>query len=286
MTAKIIAFVNQKGGVGKTTSAVNLAAAIALEGKKVLLIDMDPQGNASTGLGISAFQRRINSYQVLTSEGEIDEAEVQTDIPNLKVMPSTMDLSAAEFELRDIPNREFLLKTKLQQVKSKYDFILIDCPPSLGLLTLNSLVASNSIIIPLQCEFYALEGLSHILKTHELIKKSLNPQLKIEGVLLTMYDKRYNLTRQVELDVREYLGNKVFQTVIPRSVKVSEAPSHGKPVVTYDKSGSGATSYTFLARELINRQDQHFLIEQEGIIPPIPDFEDDTTNKHDDEEAA
>jgi chromosome partitioning protein len=286
MAAKVIAFVNQKGGVGKTTSAVNLAAAIALEGKKVLLIDMDPQGNASTGLGISAFQRRINSYQVLTSEGEIDEAEVQTDIENLKVMPSTMDLSAAEFELRDIENREFLLKTKLLQVKSKYDFILIDCPPSLGLLTLNSLVAADSIIIPLQCEFYALEGLSHILKTHDLIKKSLNPDLKIEGVLLTMYDKRYNLTRQVELDVREYLGNKVFQTVIPRSVKVSEAPSHGKPVVTYDKSGSGATSYTFLARELINRQDQHFLIDQEGVIPPIPDFEDENTNKQEDEEAA
>jgi len=179
MTAKVIAFVNQKGGVGKTTSAVNIAAAVALAGARVLLVDMDPQGNASTGFGISSFQRRINSYQVLTNEGEIQEAEIETEIPTLRVMPANMDLSAAEFELRDIANREFLLKSKIQEVLDRYDFIFIDCPPSLGLLTLNSLVAADTVIIPMQCEFYALEGLSHILRTIEMIKNSLNPNLRI-----------------------------------------------------------------------------------------------------------
>ncbi len=264
--AKVIAFVNQKGGVGKTTSAVNIAAAVALAGKRVLLIDMDPQGNASTGVGISSFQRKINSYQVLTSDGEVEEAEVETEIPNLKVMPATVDLSAAEFELRDVEKREYLLKSKLEGAKNRYDFIFIDCPPALGLLTLNSLVASDTIIVPMQCEFYALEGLSHILKTIEMVKKALNPAMQIEGVLLTMYDKRYNLTAQVESDVREYLGNRVFHTVIPRNVRVSEAPSHGKPVVVYDKSSAGATAYTDLARELIERQNQYYLIDQEDVI--------------------
>lgn len=253
MTARIIAFANQKGGVGKTTSAVNLSAALAQEGRRVLLIDLDPQGNASTGFGISQFNRRITIYDVFANEGMMDEAEVQTELANLKVVPATVDLSAAEFELGGRNKREFILREKLNTRRNDYDFIIIDCPPSLGLLTLNGLVAADSIIVPMQCEFYALEGLSHLLKTTDLIRKNLNPSLQIEGVLLTMYDRRYNLTQAVESDVRDYLGSRVFTTVIPRNVRVSEAPSHGKPVVTYDKSSAGAMSYIELAREIMGR---------------------------------
>ena len=252
MSAKIIALANQKGGVGKTTTAVNLAAALATIGKKVLLVDMDPQGNASTGFGISNFQRQVTIYNVLSNSGEFDEAEVATEISNLKVVPATVDLSAAEFELRDADNREFILKSKISAARRNYDFIIIDCPPSLGLLTLNCLVAADAVIVPLQCEFYALEGLSHLLRTIEMVKKSLNPTLKIEGVLLTMYDRRNNLSLQVENDVRDYMGSKVFQTVIPRNVRISEAPSHGKSVISYDKHSTGAQSYLALASELVN----------------------------------
>mgnify|MGYP000426190051 FL=1 len=255
--AKIIAVANQKGGVGKTTSAVNLAAGLATIGKKVLLVDMDPQGNASTGFGISAFQRRVTIYNVLTSSGEFDEATVNTDFPNLKIVPATVDLSAAEFELRDAENREFILKSKIARAREDYDYIIIDCPPSLGLLTLNCVVAADSVIIPLQCEFYALEGLSHLLRTIEMVKKSLNPLLKIEGVLLTMYDRRNNLSLQVETDVRDYMGSKVFKTVIPRNVRISEAPSHGKSVISYDKHSSGAQSYLALAEELVKGNNEH-----------------------------
>jgi chromosome partitioning protein len=253
MKAKVIAFANQKGGVGKTTSAVNLSAALALEGKKVLLIDLDPQGNASTGFGISQFQRRITIYDVFASEGNVEEAEVPTMIEGLTVIPATVDLSAAEFELSTQERREYILKEKLGPVKASYDFIILDCPPSLGLLTLNGLTAADSVIVPMQCEFYALEGLSHVLKTVDLIRKNLNQALQIEGVLLTMYDKRYNLTQQVESDVREYLGGRVFTTVVPRNVRVSEAPSHGKPVVVYDRSSAGALAYIDLAREIMGR---------------------------------
>jgi chromosome partitioning protein len=253
MSARIIAFANQKGGVGKTTSAINLSAALAQEGKRVLLIDLDPQGNASTGLGISQFQRRITIYHVFANEGLMEEAEVATDVENLKVVPATVDLSAAEFELGNRERREYILREKLAPRITAYDFIIIDCPPSLGLLTINGLVAADSIIVPMQCEFYALEGLSHLLKTTDLIRKNLNPSLQIEGVLLTMYDRRYNLAQAVEADVRDYLGAKVFTTVIPRNVKVSEAPSHGKPVITYDKSGAGAWAYMELATEIMGR---------------------------------
>jgi len=257
MAARIIAFANQKGGVGKTTSAVNLAAALAIEGQRVLLIDLDPQGNASTGFGVSQFQRRITIYDVFASEGDVDEAEIATEIPGLKIIPATVDLSAAEFELSDAPKREYILRDKLNQRRGDYDFIIIDCPPSLGLLTLNGLVAADSVIVPMQCEFYALEGLSHLLKTVDLIRKNLNPTLQIEGVLLTMYDKRYNLTQAVESDVRDYMGNKVFANVVPRNVRVSEAPSHGKPVVIYDKSSAGAAAYMELAREIMGRYAQN-----------------------------
>ena len=255
MSARIIAFANQKGGVGKTTSAINLAAALAQRNKRVLLLDLDPQGNASTGLGISQFQRRINIYQVFANEGLLEEAEVATDLEFLKVVPATVDLAAAEFELAGQAGHEFILKQKLAPRLGAYDYIIIDCPPSLGVLTLNGLVAADSIIVPMQCEFYALEGLSHLLKTTDLIRKKLNPSLQIEGVLLTMYDRRYNLAQAVEADVRDYLGPKVFNTVIPRNVRVSEAPSHGQPVVTYDKSGAGAWAYTELAEEIMSRQE-------------------------------
>lgn len=253
MTAKIIALANQKGGVGKTTSAVNLSAALAVEGKKVLLIDLDPQGNASTGLGVSQYQRKISIYNVFANEGLIEEATLPTEIETLKVIPATVDLSAVELELSEVAAREYILFEKLAVAREEYDFIILDCPPSLGLLTLNGLVAADSLIVPMQCEFYALEGLSHVIKTVELIKKNLNPTLQIEGVLLTMYDKRYNLTQQVEADVRDYFGNKVFTTTIPRNVRVSEAPSHGKPVVTYDKGSAGSVAYIELAREIMGR---------------------------------
>ncbi len=256
MTARIIAFANQKGGVGKTTSAVNLSAALAQTGKKILLIDLDPQGNASTGFGISQYQRQLTIYHVLANDGSMEEAEVQTDLPSLKVVPANVDLSAAEFELGARVKREFILREKLEPRRSSYDFIIIDCPPSLGLLTLNGLVAADSIIVPMQCEFYALEGLSHLLKTTDLLRKNLNPSLQIEGVLLTMYDRRYNLTAAVEADVRDYLGSRVFNTVIPRNVRVSEAPSHGKSVVTYDKSSAGAHAYVALAAEIMSRYEE------------------------------
>lgn len=264
MTAKIIALANQKGGVGKTTSAVNLAAALATIGKKVLLVDMDPQGNASTGFGISAFQRRVTIYNVLTNGGEFDEAVVNTDFPTLKIVPATVDLSAAEFELRDAENREFILKSKIAAARADYDYIIIDCPPSLGLLTLNCITSADTVIIPLQCEFYALEGLSHLLRTIEMVRKSLNPTLKIEGVLLTMYDRRNNLSLQVENDVRDYMGSKVFKTVIPRNVRISEAPSHGKSVITYDKHSTGAQAYLALAEELVNCHNERMMTTEQA----------------------
>lgn len=253
MTARIIAFANQKGGVGKTTSAVNLSAALAQAGKRVLLVDLDPQGNASTGFGISHFQRKVTIYNVFVNEGLMEEAEVVTDLETLRVVPANVDLSAAEFELGLRAQREYILRDKIQSRRESYDFIILDCPPSLGLLTINALVAADSIIVPMQCEFYALEGLSHLLKTTDLLRKNLNPELQIEGVLLTMYDKRYNLTAAVEADVRDYLGSRVFNTVIPRNVRVSEAPSHGKPVITYDKSSAGAFAYGALAVEIMSR---------------------------------
>ncbi|MDX1916583.1 MAG: ParA family protein [Rickettsiaceae bacterium] len=251
---KIICIANQKGGVAKTTTAINLASALALAGLKTLLIDIDPQGNASTGLGVSQDNRAVSIYQVLLGDSNIDNAILPTDIKNLHIIPSSIDLSAAEVELLTLDEKEKALKRAISQNTIGYDYILIDCPPSLGQLTINALAASNGIIIPMQCEFYALEGLSHLLKTIDFIQKNLNKSLKIIGVLLTMHDKRNKLTDDVDTDVRSYLGEIVFQTVIPRNVRISESPSHGMPVLTYDPFSSGSKAYHALTQEFLMRE--------------------------------
>lgn len=252
---KVIAVVNQKGGVGKTTTTTNLATALAAIGQKTLIIDLDPQGNASTGFGISHNQRQTTIYEVLINQASLDEATQPTGIPGLSIIPATVDLSAAELELIDIPRREFQLKSRLDRaIIETYDYVLIDCPPSLGLITVNALAAAHSTLIPLQCEFYALEGLSHLLRTINLVKKRLNPPLDIQGIVLTMYDKRNKLTEQVEADVRGYLGEIVYNTVIPRNVRLSEAPSHGKPAIIYDTNCSGSMAYLHLAREILSKE--------------------------------
>ncbi len=253
---RIIAVVNQKGGVGKTTTTVNLATALAAIGKRTLIIDLDPQGNASTGLGIEQRQRNVSSYHVLIGKSILTEAVLPTIIPNLSIVPSNIDLSAAELELVQETARESRLKVALDESAIDYDYVLIDCPPSLGLVTMNALVASQSVFIPLQCEFYALEGLSHLLKTIQLIQKRLNPAMDICGVVLTMYDKRNKLTEHIESDVRGFLKEKVFTTVIPRNVRLSEAPSHGKPAIIYDMTCSGSQAYIQLAKEMIRREQQ------------------------------
>jgi chromosome partitioning protein len=251
---RIIAVVNQKGGVGKTTTTVNLATALAAIGLKTLVIDLDPQGNASTGFGVEQHDRAISSYHVLIGKSLLSEAVSKTSIPNLFIVPSNIDLSAAEIELVQEMARETRLKYALEAGANEYDYVLIDCPPSLGLVTMNALVAAQSVFIPLQCEFYALEGLSHLLKTIQLIQRRLNPKLDICGVILTMYDKRNKLTEYIEADVRGFLKEKVFETVVPRNVKLSEAPSHGKPAIIYDMGCSGSKAYIMVAKELMQRE--------------------------------
>jgi chromosome partitioning protein len=245
---------NQKGGVGKTTTTVNLATALAAVGKKVLVIDLDPQGNASTGFGIDRAARTNGTYEVLFEECEVDQAAVATKVPNLFVIPSSIHLSGAEIELVDTKNREFRLKAALARSKEHYDYVMFDCPPSLNLLTLNALVASTGVLVPLQCEFYALEGLSHLVKTIERVKSALNEKLELMGVVLTMYDKRNNLANQVSDNVRSFFGDKVYETVIPRNVRISEAPSFGLPAIVYDMHCPGSQAYIQLAKEMLKRE--------------------------------
>jgi len=249
--AKTICIANQKGGVGKTTTSVNLSAALANLGKKVLLIDMDPQGNASSGLGIKRYDTQdSNIYHVLIGEKTLEETIQKTAVKNLFVSTANPDLVGAEIELVDVPHREYRLKQAISVVTSKFDFIFIDCPPSLGLLTLNSLSAADSFLVPLQCEYYALEGLSQLLNTAGLIKKNLNPNLHIEGIVLTMFDSRNNLSHQVVTEIKNHFGDKVFAAVIPRNVRLSEAPSHGQSIFEYDQKSIGAVRYMDLAREI------------------------------------
>lgn len=252
--SRCIAIANQKGGVGKTTTAINLATAMAAVRKKILILDLDPQGNASTGLGVGHDERAINSYHVLIGENTIDEAIVKTSIPGLHVVPSGVDLSGAEIELVEFEDRLFRLKNALAARIDDYDYVLIDCPPALGLLTVNALTAANAVLVPLQCEFFALEGISHLVRTIERIKKSYNPDLEIQGIVLTMFDSRNNLSDAVASDVRQYFGDIVYETVIPRNVRVSEAPSHGKPVLLYDTRCAGSQAYIHLASEVLKRE--------------------------------
>ncbi|MDD9901559.1 MAG: AAA family ATPase [Alphaproteobacteria bacterium] len=253
---RYICISNQKGGVGKTTTAVNLATAMAAVGKQVLVIDLDPQGNASTGFGIDRAARARGTYEVLFGECTVEDASVQTKVPGLSIVPSSIHLSGAELELVDVDRRELRFKEALQDTENKYDYVFFDCPPSLSLLTLNALVASDSVLVPLQCEFFALEGLSHLVKTIERVKTVYNDRLELMGVVLTMHDKRNNLSNQVADNVRSYFGDKVYDTIIPRNVRISEAPSFGLPAIVYDMKSVGAQAYIQLAKEIIRREKQ------------------------------
>jgi chromosome partitioning protein len=250
---KIIAFANQKGGVGKTTTAINIGASLAAIKKRVLLIDLDPQGNAGTGLGFVRASHKQSIYGVIMGTANITDNILTTAVPNMHILPSSQALAGADIDLLDMENREFRLRDALQQIAEHYDYILLDCPPALGYLTINALTAADSVIIPLQCEFFALEGVQQLTDTIAIVKEKWNPKLDILGVLLTMYERRYNVTRAVDDDVRNVFGNKVFTTVVPRNVRVSEAPSHGKPALFYDFNSTGAQAYLRVATEVVNR---------------------------------
>ena len=251
---RILALANQKGGVGKTTTAINLATALAAAGERVLIIDLDPQGNASTGLGIERSLRKLSTYDVILGDASLNDAALPSGIPNLGIVPSTVDLAGAELELVDAVRRAHRLRDAIETTVLDYDHILIDCPPSLNLLTLNAMVAADAVLVPLQCEFFALEGLSQLLSTIERVRTTLNPKLEIQGIVLTMFDRRNNLSDQVARDVREHLGDKVYDTVIPRNVRISEAPSHGKPAIIYDHRCPGSQAYIKLAGEVMKRE--------------------------------
>jgi chromosome partitioning protein len=251
MNSKVISILNQKGGVGKTTTAVNLATGFSVIDKKTLLIDLDPQGNASSSLGVDQAERKLTIYDVLIGNVDIHQAVFKTQIAGLELVPSNVNLLAAEIELVGLRDRELILKKQIAKILDRYHYIIIDCPPALGLLSMNSLVAADEILIPIQCEFLALEGLSHLLQTIEIVKGNFNKSLKILGILLTMYDKRNRLTEVVEQDVRSCLKDLVFKTTIPRNIKLSEAPSYGKPAIIYDHKCSGSISYMHLVREIL-----------------------------------
>ena len=260
MAPRILTLANQKGGVGKTTTAINLATALAAVGERVLIIDVDPQGNASTGLGVSREDREVSSYDLLVGEADVSEAAVMTSVPNVAIVPSTLDLLGVESTLLGLQDRAFRLRDALKQCETlmisdqPVSYVLIDCPPSLNLLTVNALVAANGVVVPMQCEFFALEGLSQLLQTIEQIRSTLNPHLSIQGVVMTMYDKRNNLSEQVLNEVRGELGDLVYETVIPRNVRLSEAPSFGKPALLYDLKCAGSQAYLRLATEVIRRE--------------------------------
>lgn len=252
--ARILAIANQKGGVGKTTTAINLGTALGVAGRKVLIVDLDAQGNASTGFGIDRAARHVTIYDVLLRGTAFDEAVLPTEVPHVEIVPATVDLSAAEIELANDARRAFRLRDCFAGLTRRYDHILIDCPPSLGVLTVNALTAAHAVMVPLQCEFFALEGLSQLLRTVERVRRTFNPMLQMHGIVLTMFDRRNNLSEQVATDVRSFMGDRVYQTIIPRNVRVSEAPSHGKPVLLYDVRSPGAQAYAHLAGEMLRRE--------------------------------
>ena len=260
----MVAVVNQKGGVGKSTTAVNLGAALAEIGRKVLVMDLDPQGNASTGLGIGPAQRRVGTYQILSQGASAGEAVMETAVPGVWAIPSTIDLAGAEIELVGQISRETRLARAIEPLVASYDFVLLDCPPSLGLITVNALTAADELIVPIQCEYYALEGLGQLLRNVRLIQQNLNPRLRLTGIVLTMYDRRTKLSEQVVAEVRRYFGSRVYDTIIPRTVRLSEAPGYGRPITAYDSSSKGAKAYRRLAREFLAR---------EATDEPLPDAE-------------